>query len=79
MTDILTTLASGDVNLFTGFIWLLIATGFSVVGGAIGGIILAGEELGYNFAATIGGLFAPAGVIPAILLGLFLLNFCPKF
>lgn len=32
MTDILTTLASGDVNLFTGLIWLLIATGFSVIG-----------------------------------------------
>lgn len=47
--------------------------------GAIGGILLAGEELGYEFAATIGGLFAPAGVIPAMLLGLFLLNLCPKF
>ncbi|MFB2772237.1 hypothetical protein ACE1AT_23560 [Pelatocladus sp. BLCC-F211] len=79
MTDILTILASGDVNLFTGLLWLLIATVFSVIGGAIGGILLAGEELGYEFAATIGGLFAPAGVIPAMLLGLFLLNFCPKF
>ncbi|PLZ85133.1 hypothetical protein CEN45_07100 [Fischerella thermalis CCMEE 5198] len=79
MTDLLTTLASGDINLFTGLLWLIIATGLSVVGGAIGGILLAGEELGYEFAATIGGLFAPAGVIPAMVLGLLLLNFCPKF
>ncbi|RAM49282.1 MAG: hypothetical protein C6Y22_23320 [Hapalosiphonaceae cyanobacterium JJU2] len=79
MTDIFTILASGDVNIFTGLLWLLIATVFSIIGGAIGGILLAGEELGYEFAATIGGLFAPAGVIPAMLLGLLLLNFCPKF
>ncbi|PMB42857.1 hypothetical protein CEN41_14265 [Fischerella thermalis CCMEE 5330] len=79
MTNLLTTLASGDINLLTGLIWLIIATGLSVVGGAIGGILLAGEELGYEFAATIGGLFAPAGVIPAMVLGLLLLNFCPKF
>jgi hypothetical protein len=79
MTDLLTTLASGDINLVTGLFWLIIATGLSVVGGAIGGILLAGEELGYEFAATIGGLFAPAGVIPAMVLGLLLLNFCPKF
>ncbi|PMB26961.1 hypothetical protein CEN40_00270 [Fischerella thermalis CCMEE 5205] len=79
MTDLLTTLASGDINLLTGLFWLIIATGLSVVGGAIGGILLAGEELGYKFAATIGGLFAPAGVIPAMVLGLLLLNFCPKF
>ncbi|MER3494109.1 MAG: hypothetical protein C4323_18535 [Mastigocladus sp. ERB_26_2] len=79
MTDLLTTLASGDINLLTGLFWLIIATGLSVVGGAIGGILLAGEELGYKFAATIGGLFAPAGVIPAMVLGLLLLNFCPNF
>ncbi|OKH15649.1 hypothetical protein NIES592_06105 [Fischerella major NIES-592] len=79
MTNLLTTLASGDINLLTGLIWLITATGLSVVGGAIGGILLAGEELGYKFAATIGGLFAPAGVIPAMVLGLLLLNFCPKF
>lgn len=79
MTDLLTTLASGDINLLTGLLWLIIATGLSVVGGAIGGILLAGEELGYKFAATIGGLFAPVGVIPAMVLGLLLLNFCPKF
>ncbi|MCX7594116.1 MAG: hypothetical protein N2235_10210 [Fischerella sp.] len=79
MTDILTNLAVGDINLLTGTILLLIATGFSLVGGAIGGMLLAGEELGYNFAAMLGGLFSPAAVVPAILLGLLLLNLCPKF
>ncbi|WP_026731082.1 hypothetical protein [Fischerella sp. PCC 9605] len=79
MTDILTSLAIGDINLLTGTILLLIATGFSLVGGAIGGMLLAGEEVGYQFAAMLGGLFGPAAVIPPMLLGLFLLNFCPQF
>ncbi|MFQ4143512.1 hypothetical protein [Chlorogloeopsis sp. ULAP02] len=79
MTEIFTSLAGNDINLVTGLIYLVIATVLSLVGGAIGGILLAGEELGNQFAAMIGGLFGPAGVIPAIVLGLILLNFCPKF
>ncbi|RUR84702.1 hypothetical protein ACF3DV_20595 [Chlorogloeopsis fritschii PCC 9212] len=79
MTEVFTSLAGNDINLVTVLIYLVIATVLSLVGGAIGGILLAGEELGNQFAAMIGGLFAPAGVIPAIVLGLILLNFCPKF
>jgi hypothetical protein len=79
MTEIFTSLAGNDINLVTGLIYLVIATLLSLVGGAIGGILLAGEELGTEFAAMIGGLFGPAGVIPAIVLGLILLNFCPRF
>jgi hypothetical protein len=45
-----------------------------MIGGAIGGMILGGKDIGYKFAATLGSLFAPAGVIPAIILGLLMLN-----
>ena len=45
-----------------------------MIGGAVGGMLLAGEELGYNFAAILGGLFGPAGVIPGAILGLIVLN-----
>jgi hypothetical protein len=69
-----TSLASGDLNIATGFVWVLIATALSLVGGAIGGMLLAGKDIGYEFSAVLGGLFAPAAVIPAILLGLFVLN-----
>ncbi len=75
MTDLLTNLAVGDINLITGLVWILIATLLSMVGGAIGGMLLAGKEVGYKFSAMLGSLFGPAGVIPAMLLGLFLLNF----
>ncbi len=64
-----------ELNFTTGFTWLIIAVILSMIGGAISGIILAGKDIGYKFAATIGSLFAPAGVIPAVILGLFILNF----
>ncbi len=74
-----TSLAVGEINLITGLVWLLIATVLSMVGGAIGGMLLAGKDIGYQFSAILGGLFAPAGVIPAILLGLFMLNLLTNY
>lgn len=74
LSGMVTSLMAGDLNLLTGFIWFIVATVVSMVGGAIGGMLLAGEELGYNFAAILGGLFGPAGVIPGAILGLIVLN-----
>ncbi len=74
MNDIMTNLINGEINLYTGLILLLIATACSVLGGAIGGIILASKDFGYSFSATLGSLFGPTAAIPAIILGLFLLQ-----
>jgi hypothetical protein len=74
MTDFLSSLLSGDINLITSLVWLVIAAGLSIVGGAIGGVLLAGKDLGYELAAMTGGLLGPAGVIPAIFIGLLILN-----
>ena len=54
---------------------MAVASVISIIGGAIGGIWLAGKDLGYGLAAMIGGLFGPAGVIPAIIVGLAILKF----
>ncbi|MEH1997243.1 hypothetical protein [Nostoc sp.] len=75
----ITSLADGDLNIATGFVWLIIATALSMVGGAIGGMLLAGKDIGYQFSAMLGALFAPAGVIPAILLGLVVLNLLTNY
>ncbi|MEH2113152.1 hypothetical protein [Nostoc sp.] len=72
--DFLTSLADGDLNIITGLVWILVATALSMLGGAIGGILLAGKDIGYQLSAMLGALFAPAGVIPAILLGFAILN-----
>lgn len=79
LSGMINSLMAGDLNLLTGFIWFIIATLVSMVGGAIGGMLLAGEELGYNFAAILGGLFGPAGVIPGAILGLIVLNLLSSF
>jgi hypothetical protein len=65
---------AGDINLATGIVWLAIAVSFSIVGGAIGGMLLAGKDLGYQLSAMIGGLFGPAAVIPATIVGLVALK-----
>lgn len=72
--NFITSLADGDLNIATELVWVIIATALSMIGGAIGGMLLAGKEIGYQFSAMLGALFAPAGVIPAILLGLAALN-----
>lgn len=74
INKLLTSLAAGDINLFTGLIWLIVATIVSMVGGAIGGLLLAREDLGYELSAILGGFFGPAGVIPTMLIGLSVLN-----
>ncbi|WP_016949617.1 hypothetical protein [Anabaena sp. PCC 7108] len=68
-----------ELNFTTAFTWLIIAVILSMIGGAIGGMILAGKDLGYKFAATIGSLFAPAGIIPALILGLLMMNFLSNY
>ena len=75
LKDFLTSLAAGDINLVTGLVWLVLAAALSVIGGAIGGVLVAGKDLGNQLAAMIGGLFGPAGVIPAVLIGLVILRF----
>ncbi|MBD2446980.1 hypothetical protein H6G76_07335 [Nostoc sp. FACHB-152] len=74
VSDFLTSMVSSDINIVTGFVWIIIATIISMVGGAIGGMILAGKDIGYSFSAMLGAFFAPAGAIPAIILGLAVLN-----
>lgn len=66
---------SQKVTLATGPVWLLIAIAFSILGGALGGVVLAGQDLGPRLAAMIGGLFGPAAMIPAAILGLTLIGF----
>ncbi|BAY13784.1 hypothetical protein [Calothrix sp. NIES-2098] len=74
MTDLITSLAVGEINLVTGLVWFLLAIVLSMVGGAIGGILLGGKVFGYEYSAILGSLFGPTGVIPAIVIGLVVLN-----
>ncbi|HYW20380.1 MAG TPA: hypothetical protein VE956_13935 [Nodularia sp. (in: cyanobacteria)] len=79
MKDFLTTLATGELNIATEFAWIFIAIALSMVGGAMGAMLLAGKDIGYQLSATLGALFGPVGVIPAILLAFALLNLFTKY
>jgi hypothetical protein len=70
---------AGDINLLTGLVWFVIASLLSMLGGAIGGMLLARKDLGYQFSAMLGALFGPAGMIPAIILGLIALSIFNNF
>jgi hypothetical protein len=70
----LNNLTIGEITWLTGLFWLAVAAAVSIVGGAIGGVLLASKDLGYRLSAMIGGLFGPVGVIPAVLLGLAVLK-----
>ncbi|WP_088891307.1 hypothetical protein [Leptolyngbya ohadii] len=74
LQDFIHNFLSGEITLLTGILWVAIAAGCAIVGGAIGGMILAGQDLGYRLSAMIGGLFGPAAVIPSTILGLLCLK-----
>jgi hypothetical protein len=72
--DFLANVVNGDITIATGIVWIAIAASISIIGGAIGGVLLAGKDLGIQLAAMIGGLFGPAAVLPATILGLIALR-----
>lgn len=74
INKLITSLVAGDINFVTGLVWLIVGTIVSMAGGAIGGLLLARKDLGYELSAILGGFFGPAGVIPTMLLGLAILN-----
>lgn len=74
MDSIWQQLATGELNVITGLIWLAIVLLLSVAGGAISGVVLAGKDLGNELAAMMGGMFGPTAAIPAAVLGLLVLH-----
>ncbi len=61
-----------EMTFLTVLLWLSIASLLSILGGAIGGILLAGKYIGNSLAARIGGLYGPLGVMPAMIFSLII-------
>lgn len=66
-------LVSGQLGVLTILIWTAAALVLSVVGGALTGVKLAGQSLGNDLAALMGGMFGPTGVVPGVFVGLMIL------
>ncbi|MGK7882085.1 MAG: hypothetical protein AB4060_18585 [Crocosphaera sp.] len=73
--DFFTNVVTGEITLITAIFWLLFAGFVSMIAGAIGGILLAGKDLGYELAAILGSLLGPTGVLPVATIGLVVLKF----
>ncbi|MEL4898464.1 hypothetical protein [Crocosphaera sp. Alani8] len=73
--DFFANLVAGEITLITGIFWLLFAGFISMIAGAVGGILLAGKDLGYELAGILGSLLGPAGVLPVATIGLVVLKF----
>ena len=59
------------------YLWPLailgIGTAASVAGGALGGLVVAGRELGPSLAAAMGAFFGPLAGVSGVALGLVVL------
>jgi len=64
---------TGQLTWSTVAVWTVLSVPLSVAGGALGGMVLAGKDLGNGVAAMMGGMFGPVAATPGILLGLALL------
>lgn len=73
MQGLIAQLGSGQIGFGGTVLCLVVALVLSIVGGAIAGVRLAGKDLGNELAATMGAMFGPTAVVPAVLVGLFVL------
>jgi hypothetical protein len=74
MQGFFTQLGAGQIGLATAVLWLLVAFVLSMAGGALAGMKLAGKDLGNELAATMGAMFGPTAVLPAVVVGLIVLS-----
>lgn len=74
MEALLEEMSSGHLSLVTGVAWVGIAWVMSMIGGALTGLAMAGEDIGNELSTLMGGMFGTTIGAPAALLGLLLLQ-----
>lgn len=73
MEDVMEQVLSGHLGVLTIVIWTALALVLSIAGGALAGMKLAGDSLGNDLAALMGGMFGPTAAVPGVLVGLLVL------
>jgi hypothetical protein len=61
------------MTIGTMIIALLIGTFASIIGGAIGGMLVGGKHIGNELAALLGGFYGPLAGVPGTIIALILL------
>lgn len=60
---------SGDLTIIGAAIALAVGTAASLVGGALGGVVIGGKALGNELAALMGGFYGPLAGVPGLVVG----------
>lgn len=55
--------------------YIALALVASLIGGAIGGIVVGGKHLGNELAAMLGGFYGPMAAVPGAILAFIILSF----
>jgi len=66
-------LESGDLSIVGAGAALVAGGVASLIGGAIGGVVVGGKALGNELAALMGGFYGPLGAGPGLIVGLIVL------
>ena len=64
---------SGDLSIVVAAAALIAGTAATLVGGAIGGVVVGGKALGNDLAAMMGGFYGPLAGVPGVVVGLIVL------
>jgi hypothetical protein len=63
----------GSLCILGAAVALIVGTAASIIGGALGGIMVGGKALGNELAAMMGGFYGPLAGVAGIVLGLIVL------
>ncbi len=74
MDSFVHSLGTGEINLLTGAVWLLVSLIFGAAGGAVSAMKLGGKDIGNELALMMGSFFGPLAAVPGVLIGLIVLK-----
>jgi hypothetical protein len=63
----------GDFSIIGAAVALIVGTAASIIGGALGGIVVGGKAIGNELAAMMGGFYGPLAGVAGMVLGLIVL------
>jgi len=65
----------GESTVAKCLLLFLVACTMGAIGGAVGGMLVGGKDLGYELAAMMGAFFGPLAAVPGVAVGLLFLVF----
>jgi uncharacterized membrane protein len=74
MDALLQQMLSGELTWFTALAWALVGWIMSLAGGALAGLLMAGDHIGSELSVIMGGVYGTTIGPPAAIVGLLVLQ-----